>query len=173
MASAASREGAKPDPAVPGRPEGVDAQRLHERREGLVEPDAFPPAHGDQVAEPHVGELVRDDVGHPLELGPRRLGRVDQERGVAEGDAAEVLHGAGHEVRDGDEVHLLARVRDVEVLGEEAQREGADLEGELGQAALAGGAHDPERNAVDVDRLGGLQLSDDEGHQVGGHLHGG
>ena len=58
---------------------------------------------------------------------------VDEERRVAEGDAAEVLHGAGGEVRDGDEVHLVAGVGDVEVVGEEAQRERADLEGELGR----------------------------------------
>ena len=69
--------GGEADPAVPRRPEGVDAERLHEGGEGLVEPDALPPAHGDEVAEPHVGQLVRDDVGHPLQLGSGRA-RTDR-----------------------------------------------------------------------------------------------
>ena len=165
--------GGEPDPAVPRRPEGVDAEGLHEGGEGLVEPDALPPAHGHEVAEPHVGQLVGHDVGHPLELGPGRTGRIDQERGVPEGDAAQVLHGTGREVGDGHQVHLLAGVRDVEVLREEAQGEGADGQSEIGQLALARGEDDPQRDAVDVDRLGRLQLADDEGHQVGRHLHGG
>ena len=163
--------GGEADPAVPRRPEGVDAERLHEGGEGLVEPDALPPAHRDEVAEPHVGQLVRDHVGHALELRPGRLVLVDEERRVAEGDAAQVLHGAGGEVRDGDEVHLLARVGDVEVVGEEAQRERADLEGELGQGLLPGRADHAEGHTVDVDGLGRLELADDEGHQVGRHLH--
>ena len=65
--------------------------------------------------------LVGDDVGHPFELGPGRAGRIDQEGGIAEGDAAQVLHRPGGEVRNGDQVDLVARVGDVEVLGEEAK----------------------------------------------------
>jgi hypothetical protein len=34
------------------------------RRETFVEPNVLPPMHGDHVAEPGVGQLVRDDVGH-------------------------------------------------------------------------------------------------------------
>ena len=165
--------GGEPHPAVPRRPEGVDAEGLHEGGEGLVEPDPLPPAHGHQVAEPHVRQLVGDDVGHPLQLGPGRAGRVDQQRGVPERDATQVLHGAGGEVRNGDEVHLLPGVRDVEVLREEAQREGADGQGEIGQLALARGEHHAQGDPVDVDRLGRLQLAHDEGDQVGRHLHGG
>ena len=57
-------------------------------------------------------------------------GRVDQQRGLAEGDAAQVLHGPEGEVGDGHEVELVGRVGDVEVVGEEAQRVRGDLEGE-------------------------------------------
>ena len=53
---------------------------------------------------------------------------VGQEQGLAERDAAEVLHGAEREVGDGDEVHRVAGVGDVEVVGEVAQGERADLE---------------------------------------------
>ena len=49
----------------------------------------------------------------------------------------------------------------------------ADVEGEVGQTALVGRAHDAERNAVDVDGLGRLEPADDERDQVGRHLHGG
>src|SRR3712207_9506532 len=48
---------------------------LHERGEGLVEPDAVPPLHGHEVAEPHVGELVVDHVRseeHTSELQSRQ-----------------------------------------------------------------------------------------------------
>jgi hypothetical protein len=37
--------------------------------EPLVEPDVLPPAHGDHVAEPGMGHLVRHDVGHLLLSG--------------------------------------------------------------------------------------------------------
>ena len=70
--------GSEADPAVPGRPEGVDTEHLHEGGEGLVEPDALPPPHGDKVAEPHVCQLVGDDVGDTLELGAGRLVLVDR-----------------------------------------------------------------------------------------------
>ena len=70
-----------------------------------------------------MGELVSDDVRHTLELGPRRLSRVYEESGVSEGDAAQVLHGAGSEVRDGDEVHLVAGIGDVEIVAEEPERD--------------------------------------------------
>ena len=120
-----------------------------------------------------MGQLVRDDVGHPLELGPGRLLLVDQEGGVTEGDAAQVLHRAGREVRYGDQVDLVAGVGNVEVVREEAQRESADLQGEFGQGQLPRGAHDPQRHAVHIHGLGHLELADDERHQVRRHLHGG
>ncbi len=55
-------------PPLPLRTEVVDAEQLHQRGEGFVEPDAVPPPHGDEVPEPHVGDLVRDDIRHALEL---------------------------------------------------------------------------------------------------------
>ncbi len=113
------------------------------------------------------------DVGDTLELGAGRLVLVDEQRGVAEGDAAQVLHGTGGEVRNGDEVHLVAGVGDVEVLREEAQGERADLQGEPGQGELPRRADDPQRHAVHVDGLGDVELSDHERHQIRRHLHGG
>jgi hypothetical protein len=47
--------------------------------------------HGDQIAEPLVGQLVGDDHGDALLVGGRRLLRVVEERRLAEGDQAPVL----------------------------------------------------------------------------------
>ncbi len=161
------------DPTVPRGPEGVDTEHFHECREGLVEPDALPPAHGHQVAEPHVRQLVRDDVGDTLELGAGGLVLVDEQRRVAERDASQVLHRAGGEVRNGHQVDLVPGVGDVEVLREEAQCERADLQGETGQWELPRRADNPEGYAVHIDGLGHFEPADDEGHQVRRHLHGG
>ena len=106
-----------------------------------------------------MGQLVRDHVGDTLELGAGRLVLVDEERGVAEGDAAQVLHRTGGEVRNGDEVDLVAGVGDVEVLGEEAQGERADLQRELGQGELPractrpGAARRPRRRSRSISSL--------------------
>ena len=53
-------------PAVPLGAEGIHADELHERREGLVQPDPVPPPHRHQIAEPHVGDLVGDGVRDAL-----------------------------------------------------------------------------------------------------------
>ena len=79
VSNAAVRARPKVDPALPLGPEGVGGVHLHERGEGLVEPDAVPPLHGHEVAEPHVGELVGDDVGDVLQLGLGGGGRVDEQ----------------------------------------------------------------------------------------------
>ena len=128
-------------PAAPGGAEGVGALHLHEGGEGLVEPDAVPPAHGDEVAEPHVGELVMDHVGHALQLGLGHRNGVDEQQGLAERDAAEVLHCAEGEVGHRHEVELLRRVRDAVVLAEVAQRERRRLERERGEMGVARGVH--------------------------------
>ncbi len=118
-----------------------------------------------------MGELVRDDVGDELALVLGARGRVDQQQALAEGDAAEVLHRAGCEVGQGDQVDLVARVRDAVVVLEPAQAERSDVEAEVGQVALAGHVDESQRDAVDVDRVGGLEPADDERHQVAAHHH--
>ncbi len=138
---------AETDPALPLGTEGVDREHLHEGREGLVEPDPVPPAHGHQVPEPHVRDLVADDVRDPFELDPRRLVRIDQQHRLAEGHAPEVLHRTEREVGDGHQVELVGRVGKSEVVGEEAERVCADFERVVGQVPLAGRMHDPERHA--------------------------
>ena len=157
------------DEALPLGPEVVQAEQAHEGGERLVQPDAVPPAHRHEVAEPHVGDLVLDDLGDPLELDAGRVVGIGEQVDLAERDAAEVLHRAEGEVGDRDEVELVARVGLVEVVGEEPKRVGAGLERERGEVRLARGVDDAKRDAVDVDRLGGLERADDEGDDVGRH----
>ena len=115
-------------PALPVGAVRLARGDLHERGERLVEPDAVPPAHRHEVAEPHVGEFVGDDVGDELLLVLGAGGRIDEHHVLAERDAAEVLHGAGREVGECDEIDLVARIGDAVVLLEPAQAEGADIE---------------------------------------------
>ena len=51
--------GTEGDPHFHCGSKGVLAEDLHERGERLVQPDALPPLHGDEVAEPHVRDLVQ------------------------------------------------------------------------------------------------------------------
>ena len=158
-------------PALPLGLPRVDRENLHEGGERLVEPDAVPPGHGDEVTEPHVHVLVGDHVGHALELAVRGGALVDQERGLAEGDRAEVLHRSGGEIRDRQEVELVARVRQAVVALEEAQRGDRDLVTEGGEPPLARHAPDAHGRRPHRDRVRRLQLADDEGHEIGRHLH--
>ena len=95
--------------------------------EGLVQPEVVPPPHGDQVAEPHVGHLVRDDTGAPGPLGPGRA--AAEEEAVPQGHASRVLHAAGVEVRDEGLVVLPERISPAE----------------LGMVVVEGLAGDPEQ----------------------------
>ena len=81
----------------------VGGEHPHVLREGLVEPEVVPPPHRHQVAEPHVRELVGDDLGAEPALAARRTAPRDEVL-VGEGDQAGVLHRPGVEV--GDE-HLV------------------------------------------------------------------
>ena len=160
LASESTSNAARPrqteaDPAFPLRPERVGALHLHERGEGFVEPDAVPPLHRHQVAEPHVGELVVDDVGDVLQLGLRRPLGIDEQQHLAERDAAEVLHRAEREVGNGDQVALVARVRDAVVVGAAtAARTRRSRARSRVRWPLPGRMDHAERRVADGDRVG-------------------
>ena len=99
--------------------------------EGLVEPQVVPPTHGDQVAEPHVGHLVQEDLGHPAALV--RGGGAAEEDAVPPRHAAPVLHRAAH-VGHEDLVVALLPERHAEVLTEPRQTLLGELEELLGIA---------------------------------------
>ncbi len=83
---------------VPFRMHGCDGLVFHPGGEAFVEPDVVPPLHGDKIAEPLVGHFVRDDDGDLLLGIDRGSFWIDEQRGFAIGDGAEVFHGAGFEV---------------------------------------------------------------------------
>ena len=119
-----------------------------------------------------MGDLVGDDVRDHMLFRLRRSGRIDEEEGFAERDETEVLHRAGGEVGEADEVELVGGIRDREVLGEEFLAEGAALLHERGERSLAGLVHDAQRHSAEIDRVGDLELADDEGDEVGREEHG-
>ena len=76
--------------------------------ERLVQPQVIPPAHGHQVTEPHVGQLMEDGVVPGLQLAGGDAGA--EQVLVTEGDAARVLHGAEVELGHEDLVVGVERV---------------------------------------------------------------
>ena len=108
-------------PHAPLGPPVGDHTVRHPGGERLVQPEVVPPRHGDQVAVPHVCELVRDHLGGPLALGERGRRRIEEEERLAEEDGARVLHRARLEVRDRDQVELAVGVGNPEVVLETAE----------------------------------------------------
>ena len=88
-------------------------------REGLVEPQVVPPGHGDQIAEPHVSELVQDRVRTLLVGRVSHAGAEDEI--LEERDAARILHRARVEFGDEELVVLAERVGHAELLLEELE----------------------------------------------------
>jgi len=112
----------KAHPFFPLRAKVIGANGFHERGEGFVEPDSFPPVHRDQVTEPHVRYFVVNHQGNAVNFGKRCNGRINQKIGHAKGHEAEILHGSSREVRNGCEVEFVAGVGNGEVVAEERQR---------------------------------------------------
>src|SRR5260370_13807435 len=72
--------------------------RFQERGEAFVEPAVAPILAGDQIAEPLVPELVRDQVIFAGEVFGGELGMHERSAGV--GGSAGILHAAGDEIID-------------------------------------------------------------------------
>ena len=85
--------------------------RGHEVGHHLLHPDIIKPAHGHQVAEPHVRGLVGDHAGAPEQLVLRRRVVEHQAGGVVE-DGARVLHAAELEGGDQHEIEFAPGIRD-------------------------------------------------------------
>ena len=154
-------------PHPPGGLPVVDDREGHPGGEGLVEPEIVPPGHGDEVAVPHVRELVRDHLGRALALGERRRRGVEQQQRLAEEDGARVLHRAELEVRNRDEIELRVGVGQAEVALETSQRGLRGLEREGREAALAGRVPNLDRRTTRFHRRRGLQRTDGERDQIG------
>ena len=108
-----------------GHPSILEARRLdlgehrHKGCEALVQPEVIPPAHRDQVAEPHVGHLVEDGVRAILADRLRHLGT--KQHGLVERDAADVFHGPGAELWDEELIVFLERIGVLVRLGVEVE----------------------------------------------------
>ena len=145
-------------------------QVRHVGRERFVEPQIVPPAHGDEVTEPHVRHLVQDHFGPVEALNLRRW--VAEDHPLREGDASDILHRAHVELGHEDLVVLVERVSVVEELREERQSLARDLEElvrvEERRDRLA--AEHAQRRLAGVVRpcvLVALVRSRDEGEEVG------
>ena len=113
------------------------SQVAHELGEGLVEPQVVPPLHGDQVAEPHVRQLVKNRVGARLHLCLRRA--RTEHVGVAEGHAPGVLHRTGVVLGNEDLVVLGEGVGDAVGAFEELKAATGDVQDLVGVQVLNDG----------------------------------
>mmetsp|Transcript_30076 Transcript_30076/g.64231 ORF Transcript_30076/g.64231 Transcript_30076/m.64231 type:complete len:1116 (-) Transcript_30076:97-3444(-) len=136
----------------------------------LVEEEVVPPFHGDEVAEPHVRELVGDGGGGPHHVAVARILGTDQQARLPVGDQPPVLHGPGLETWNRDKVQLLQRKGDAEELLVGRQDLHAALECVREVVGVLWGAPHAHFNppTVHVARLG-HQISDHPSHQVGAH----
>ena len=74
--------------------------------EALLEPEIVPPLHGNEIAEPHVGELVKVQVcmRHPRKVRPLVC---RHQRTVCNSDGTNVLHSAYPELGHVDHIVLI------------------------------------------------------------------
>ncbi len=139
--------------------------------EGLLQPEVVPPAHGHQVAEPHVRQLVQDRVPPVVAGGGGDL--AAEQVLVAQGDAADVLHRPAVVLRHEDLVVLAERVANAEPAFEHLEAALGDRE-DLRRVQVRRDrlpAEDRGRDVpVDADwRPGhGVVVAGDQGGQVGG-----
>ena len=68
------------EPNFPLRIEIRAALAAHPGGESFVQPEIVPPGHRHEIAEPLVGDLVRDDFVDALFRRSRRIRRIKQER---------------------------------------------------------------------------------------------
>ena len=88
---------------------GVHHFRRHEVGEHFLGPDIVEPAHGHQVAKPHVSDFVGDQAGPAQQLLVGRVLIQQQQLGPVL-DGADMLHAAVLECRYQREVELCERV---------------------------------------------------------------
>ena len=154
---------------VPFGMHGFNGLVLHPRSEAFVEPDVVPPLHGDEIAEPLMRHFVCDDEGDSsLGVDGCCFG-IDEQRGFAIGDGAEVFHGAGFEVGQADEVELLERIGNAEVGVVVVKHVLGDIYTVGGESDLVGRGAGADGDAVLL-AGGALKVADEEGHEIRGHL---
>ena len=141
----------------------------HEICKDFLRPHVVEPAHGDEVAKPQMGGLVGNEV-EAVHLFIGRGVLAQEDRLVAQLDAAGVLHAAKLIPGEDDESMLLKGLADAGVVFHPAQGQSGLVEddGQLGDLRGVGLAvEDGDFTAV---ALGGLLLEPPcgEGEQIGG-----
>ena len=123
----------EPQAVVDAGERRVDDLRGQEVGERLLHPDVVEPRHGDEVAEPLVGGLVRDQAG-PAEVRVLGGALVEQQRAGAVEDRARVLHPAVLEGGHEHEVELFERIRNAGVFLQPRQGRRVQIEDGAGIA---------------------------------------
>ena len=146
-------------------------QRLagHPGGKSFVQPDVVPPFHGDEIAEPLVRHLVRDHAGDAFLQVHRTLLVVNKKNHFAEGNAAGVLHCAGGEIRQADQIKLPVWILDTEIIVVILQDVACHLQSEGAHFFFAGGCIHADRNAVGF-AFDVLKIAHHQRGQVGRHL---
>lgn len=91
------------DDQIPIGEQRIDGQMLHVSGESFVQPKIVPPFHGDQIAEPHMGQFVSDRQAYAFRIDARAVFAVKQ-LCFTERDQTPILHRAGREIGYGDEI---------------------------------------------------------------------
>ena len=115
--------------------------------------------------------LVRNYVGNPFELRPRRPFGIDKQRGLTKRNRAEIFHCAGGKVGDRDQIQFVPWIRNPIISAEMFQRSLADIDGEGREMFLSGHGTNTQRRIANHDRRGRLEFADDESDEIGRHLH--
>mmetsp|Transcript_9402 Transcript_9402/g.38503 ORF Transcript_9402/g.38503 Transcript_9402/m.38503 type:complete len:403 (-) Transcript_9402:740-1948(-) len=157
-------------PGVPAGKEVLAANVLQVTSKSLVVIRLRPPRKRNHVAEPHMHQLVGNNLRCLLVLSLRTVVAVLQQPRRPIRHEAHILHAVLNDLGHCDLVKLIERVRHVKDLRPELDELNGDVEGECRVLLLARAAVDSVADSVAV-RLEVRQLSNSEGNEVGRDGH--
>ncbi len=99
-------------PAFPLRLPGINGHHFHEGGEGFIQPEPVPPRHGHQIPEPHMRIFMSNDIGDSLQLSMRGALLINQQGSFTVRNGAQVFHGPGGKVRNGQQIQLVSGIGD-------------------------------------------------------------
>ena len=157
------------EPGLPLRIEMLRRLGLHPAGKALIEPEVVPPAHGDEIAEPLMRHLVREDGEDAAPRGIRIGGGIEQQPAFEKGDAAPVLHGAAESAGHRDQIELGQRIFCAEIIVEPGEQFYGVVERKTPLLALARGGDHADRDAIRI-RREPLQFARRQYEQIGRHF---
>ncbi len=146
------------------------SQRLvgEPRRKPFVEPHVVPPRHGDEIAKPHVRDLVGEHAGDGLFRAERRGGGIGEQELLSKRDRGGVLHGACGEIRHANHVQFAEGILDAEVAVVEGELLFGRLERKAGQRQLVRSRAHANGRAV-ARSAPAHEVPDEHSHEIRGH----